>query len=77
MPKKTLVLENIMSTLTKKDCISVLKAKEQLSVARNTLEAYINVLNIAKHKFPLDNKVYISKVDFARIEQFVKDNSEE
>jgi hypothetical protein len=63
-----------MTSLRKSDCISVEDALKELSVARNTLNSYMNVLNIPKHKFPLDRKVYITKNDFDRVKALMEEN---
>ncbi len=72
--KQNLTVENIMSSLKKSDCISVEDALSELGVARNTLNAYMNVLNAPKHKFPLDRKVYITKTDFDRVKELMEEN---
>jgi hypothetical protein len=72
--KQNLIVENRMSSLKKSDCISVEDALNELGVARNTLNAYMNVLNIPKHKFPLDRKVYITKTDFERVKELMEEN---
>jgi hypothetical protein len=63
-----------MDSLKKADCISIENALQALGVARNTLNSYMNVLNVPKHKFPLDRKVYITKVDFERIKELLEEN---
>ncbi len=75
--KTRLVMEAAMSDLKKSDCISVIRAQQQLGIARNTLESYINVLNIVKHRFPLDTRAYITKSDFERVQQFKAEQEEE
>lgn len=72
--KQNLIVENIMSDLKKSDCISVEDALTELGVARNTLNSYMNVLGILKHKFPLDRRGYITKFDFNRIKQLMDEN---
>lgn len=63
-----------MSDLKKSDCVSVEAAIAELDVARNTLNAYMNVLNVPTHKFPLDRKAYISKTDLARVRKLIQEN---
>ncbi len=63
-----------MSSLKKSDCISVENARAELGVARNTLIAYMNVLNVPTHKFPLDRKVYITLADYERVKQLMEEN---
>jgi hypothetical protein len=63
-----------MSNLKKSDCISIEDALKELRVARNTLNSYTNVLNIPKHKFPLDRRVYITKTDFDRVKELMEEN---
>ena len=72
--QQTLTMENILSSLKKTECISVENALKELKVARNTLNSYINVLNVPKHKFPLDRKVYITIVDFERVKTLIEEN---
>jgi hypothetical protein len=72
--RQTLIVESIMSSLKKSDCISIEDALKEAGVVRNTLNAYMNVLNIPKHKFPLDRKVYITKVDFERVKELMEEN---
>lgn len=72
--KRNLIVENIMSTLKKSDCISVEDALKELGVSRNTLNSYMNVLGILKHKFPLDRRGYITTQDFERIKTLMEEN---
>ncbi len=58
-----------MGDLKKKDCISVPRAQEELGVARNTIEAWMNMLQITRHRFPLDKKLYITLDDYERLRE--------
>lgn len=66
-----------MPELKKTDCISVIKVIAETGLSRNTLNAYMNALNIARLKFPFDSKAYISITDNQRIKKFIEDNKEE
>lgn len=63
-----------MSDLKKTDCISVERVQSQIGVVRNTLNAYLNVLNIQRHKFPFDRKAYITLADYERLQQFIDEH---
>jgi len=63
-----------MGDLKKSDCISVENVLKAVGVSRNTLNSYINALGVAKHKFPLDKRVYITNVDFDRVKQAIEEN---
>jgi hypothetical protein len=69
-------MEKPMSELKRSECISLPRAEKQLGIVRTTLNVYINALGIAKHKFPLDTKVYITNTDYERIKQFVTEREE-
>lgn len=49
--------------------ISLDEAAQQLGVVPGTVQYYLRVLNIERHKFPLDRKAYIAEADFAKIKQ--------
>lgn len=66
-----------MADLKKSDCISVVKVITETGLSRNTLNAYMNALNIAKLKFPFDSKVYISHTDYQRLRDFIEETREE
>jgi len=70
-------METPMSDLKRSDCISLPRAEKQLGIVRATLNSYVNALGIAKHKFPLDTKVYITNSDFERIRQFIAERDAE
>lgn len=72
--RQTLQMENVMGDLKKSDCIAVESACTELGIVRNTLNAYLNALGVAKHKFPFDRRVYITKSDYERVRQFVEEN---
>lgn len=72
--KNTIVVENLMSSVQKSDCISVEKALEALGVARGTLNSYMAVLGVPKYKFPLDRRTYITNADFQRVKQAIEEN---
>lgn len=63
-----------MSDLKKAECISVEVATKELNVARNTLNSYMNVLGVPKHKFPLDRRTYITKRDYERVRELLEEN---
>ena len=63
-----------MGELTKADCISFENAQKEAGVVKNTLNAYLTALGVPKHKFPLDRRVYITKSDFERVKQAIKEN---
>ncbi len=71
---KNLLVENVMGDLKKADCISIENALQTLRVSRNTLNSYMNVLGVTKHKFPFDRKAYITNGDFNRIREFMEEN---
>lgn len=66
-----------MSELKKSECISVENAIKDVGVTRNTLNSYMNALGVTKHKFPLDKRVYITKVDFERVKELIAENRQE
>lgn len=47
--------------------ISLDEVAEQLGVVQGTVQYYLKVLKIERHKFPLDRKAYITEADFAKI----------
>jgi transcriptional antiterminator len=65
-----------MEEISRKDCISFKKVMDETKVSRNTLNNYLNALGIAKLKFPFDNKVYISRTNYNRLQEFLKEKSE-
>jgi hypothetical protein len=73
----TLLVEQIMGELKKSDCTSVKRIITETGLSRNTLNAYMNALGIAKLKFPFDSKVYISNADYTRLRAFIAENREE
>lgn len=62
-----------MSEIKKSDCTSVEQAQQDLGIVRNTLNAYLNALNIQRLKFPFDRRSYITNADYARLKQFVEE----
>jgi hypothetical protein len=75
--KQNTNVEQHMTGVNKSDCISVIKIITETGLSRNTLNAYMNALNIAKLKFPFDSKVYISLDDYQRLKTFIEENQEE
>lgn len=63
-----------MEGLKKSDCISFEDALKQTGVVKNTLNSYLNAFGVAKHKFPLDRRVYVTKSDFERVKQAIEEN---
>jgi DNA-binding transcriptional MerR regulator len=63
-----------MGEIKKADCISVENAVKEAGVTRSTIESYIRAFNVEKRRFTLDKRVYITKDDFERIRQLIKDN---
>jgi hypothetical protein len=56
------------------------EAAEKLGVARGTLRYYLDKLEIASRKFPLDKHLYILYADYERIRMYkqeAKERSEE
>lgn len=72
--RQNLIVEQLMGDLKKSDCISFENALKEVGVVKNTLNAYLNALGVAKHKFPLDKRVYITKSDFERVKQAIEEN---
>jgi hypothetical protein len=72
--RQNLIVEQLMGDLKKSDCISIENALKEVGVTRNTLNSYLNALGVAKHKFPLDKRVYITKAEFARVKQAIEEN---
>ena len=66
-----------MGELKKSDCISIKRAITETGLSRNTLNAYMNALGIAKHNFPFDSKVYITNDDYERVKDFIAENTED
>jgi DNA-binding transcriptional MerR regulator len=48
--------------------ITLEEAAKRLGVRRATLYYYMKTLGIAKQKFPLDKRVYLTVADFERIQ---------
>jgi ACT domain-containing protein len=65
-----------MGKLKKADCISVVQAVNEIGVARNTLYSYMRMLGVARYKFPLDKRAYITLVDFERVRLAIAENRE-
>jgi hypothetical protein len=63
-----------MADFKKSDCISFEEALKQAGVVKSTFNAYINALGVPKHKFPLDKRVYITKLNFERVKQAIEEN---
>ena len=63
-----------MPELKKTDCISVLNATTQLGITRNTMNSYMAAFGVEKHKFPFDNRMYMTRQDFGKLKQFVEEN---
>lgn len=62
-----------VSELQKEDCLTTEQAWKTLGKTKATLYNYMNILRIQRHRFPFDRKTYITKADFQRIEQFMKE----
>jgi AcrR family transcriptional regulator len=56
--------------------ITMDEAANKLGVTRATLYYYIRSLQLEKHKFPLDKRVYLSLADFEQI-KLLKDQAAE
>lgn len=63
--------------IKKSECVSVIKAYEDIKVTRKTLYAYLDALGIKRLKFPFDSKLYISRSDFERVKTFIAENKGE
>lgn len=64
-----------MSVLTKCECKSFRDVELELKVTRPTLRQYLSVLDVQRFTFPHDRKSYISRVDCARLEQYLNEPS--
>ena len=74
--RQTILMEQVtaMAEVKKSDCTSVQRVLNDTGIARNTLNAYMNALGIAKLKFPFDSKQYITNDDYRRIREFIAEN---
>jgi biotin operon repressor len=60
--------EGMMSNQAKSpNFISIAQASKELGVSRTSVYYYLERLEIATQKFPLDKRTYISIADFERI----------
>ena len=53
--------------MTEEKYITMKDAAEKLNVKRPSLYHYVDVLQIKKHRFPLDRQTYLSMSDFEQI----------
>lgn len=65
-----------VAELQKEDCLTIDEAWKRLDKTRATLYNYMNILRIQRHRFPFDRKTYITKGDFERIEQFLRERGD-
>jgi ACT domain-containing protein len=56
------------------DYITQDDAAQQLGVSRSTFYYYMKILEIKKHKFPLDKHAYVLREDFEKIKA-LKENA--
>lgn len=62
-----------VAELQKEDCLTIEEAWKNLKKTKATLYNYMNILRVQRHRFPFDRKTYITKTDFERIKQFMKE----
>ncbi len=67
-------LINLMSQISKSDCIALDEAMQVVGVSKGTFYTYLNYLNIQRHKFPFDRRAYILRSDLTRIQEFIEEN---